>query len=285
MLDRICIAVDGSDCARRATTVGLAIATAADASVDVVHVGSHEQADEGEEPDGAGDPVLEDLSTLLDDADCPVREHAPTGDPADRIVAFADERDADLLVLGRRGDAGLGERLLGSVVHAVLRTSDRPVLTVPEGQGAFEPSDLLVPTDGSDPAERVVPIAAELATRHGSTVHAVYALDLATVAGAFSAGGVTEAEIERYEAEGREHLDRLADRFEGERSGLSVRSAVVRDAPHAAIGDYVADEGVDLVVMGSHGETSALGQAFGSVTDRALRTVDVPVLVVTADGA
>jgi nucleotide-binding universal stress UspA family protein len=52
------------------------------------------------------------------------------GDPAERLLEVADERDGDLIVVGRR-ERGFLERLLGrSVDEAVARRSERDVLLV-----------------------------------------------------------------------------------------------------------------------------------------------------------
>ena len=52
------------------------------------------------------------------------------GNPADEIVAFADTIDADLIVVGSRGQGAIASVLLGSVSRAVLHESRRPVLVV-----------------------------------------------------------------------------------------------------------------------------------------------------------
>jgi nucleotide-binding universal stress UspA family protein len=50
------------------------------------------------------------------------------GDPAERLLEVADQRDADLIVVGSR-EHGFLERLLGrSVDEAVARRSERDVL-------------------------------------------------------------------------------------------------------------------------------------------------------------
>lgn len=301
MIDRICVGVDGSDCARRAATVAIELANPADAHVDVVRVLSAEETAGGDrEAEGGwdGDRVLSDVRPSSGDGSTgggspsedtlartsvDVEGHVREGTPAESIVQFAEDRDADLVVLGRRGLGGVRDRLLGSVVHAVLRTADQSVLTVPDGEGPFDLSNLLVPSDGSDAAERAAPMAATLAAHHDTTVHTCYVLDLATAAGAFSAGGVTEEEIERFEQEGQEHLDRLVDLLHESNPELTVRSAVVRDEPHEGIASAVDEQAIDLVVMSSTGSTSATRQVLGSVTDRVLRTVDVPVLVAKPD--
>ncbi len=52
-----------------------------------------------------------------------------TSGPAwDRIVKAADERDADLIVIGSRGRSGLKYAMLGSVAAAVSQHSKRTIL-------------------------------------------------------------------------------------------------------------------------------------------------------------
>jgi nucleotide-binding universal stress UspA family protein len=52
------------------------------------------------------------------------------GDPADKIVKYADETNADLIIIGSRGPGRLASVLLGSVSERVARHSKRSVLIV-----------------------------------------------------------------------------------------------------------------------------------------------------------
>ena len=52
------------------------------------------------------------------------------GDPADRIVAFAAEHQADLIVMGTHGARGIEKILLGSVAERVLKRAACPVVIV-----------------------------------------------------------------------------------------------------------------------------------------------------------
>lgn len=59
------------------------------------------------------------------------------GDPAPKIVKYANDMDADLIVMGTRSRGRLASALLGSVSHHVSHHSSRPVQIVrPEGQQA-----------------------------------------------------------------------------------------------------------------------------------------------------
>jgi nucleotide-binding universal stress UspA family protein len=59
------------------------------------------------------------------------------GHPAETIVRMAEERQADLIVMGTHGRTGLQHVLLGSVAEKVVRLAPCPVLTVRiRGEGA-----------------------------------------------------------------------------------------------------------------------------------------------------
>lgn len=52
------------------------------------------------------------------------------GRPASVIAQVADQVDADVIVVGRRGRGGVAELLLGSVSHELVLHSKRPVLVI-----------------------------------------------------------------------------------------------------------------------------------------------------------
>ena len=64
------------------------------------------------------------------------------GDTADEVLAFADKKDIDLIVIGSHGRKGISRLLMGSVAEAIVRRANVPVLTVKPTEKA------LVPTEG-----------------------------------------------------------------------------------------------------------------------------------------
>ncbi|WP_256298666.1 universal stress protein [Haloarchaeobius salinus] len=276
MFERLLIAVDGSDCATRAARAGVAMAATYGATVDAV-TAVHDELDE----DDAG-RVLEDVESIAEEAGVTVTSHVVHGRPARSVVSLADEIDADAVVVGRHGRSGFRERLLGSVTERVLRRTERPVLTVPTGDGPVDDyTDVLLPTDGSEAAAAAGAPATDLAGTYDATLHVLGVVDVVRESGPFSAGGVDQAYIDRLLDAEREGVDALADDC-ADLAGddLPIERATVTGTPSKAIVEYVEDEGVDLVVMSSSGESSLAGQLLGSTTDRVLRTIDEPVLVV-----
>jgi nucleotide-binding universal stress UspA family protein len=293
MYDHIVVATDGSDAATRAARHGLALARRFDATVDLLHVveaGALRLA-RGEDETGrlrARSATILDEAAALAAEDQSVATARREGRPVAEIAAFVRERDADLLVVGRRGATGLGERLLGGVTEGLLGRSAAPVLVVPRAAPADPAYDgVLLPTDGSENAARAAPHAAAVAGRTGARLHVLYVVDVQAAAGWFSAGGLDEAFVERLTAAGERAVAAAAADLRERAPGLDVAEAVVRtdsfDGPGPPIGEFAADRGVDLVVMGSHGRSNLSRRLLGSVTATVVRTADVPVLVARRD--
>ena len=292
MYDRIVIAVDGSDEARRAAGRGLQIARAFDASVTVLHVIDRKALRLAESSEKTrlrerGQNAITEIETLASDLGLSVTAELAEGSPTVRICECARGQDADLIVVGRQGLTGVRRRLLGGVTEQILHRSDCPVLVVPgsDHERDTDYARVLVTTDGSENAGVAVPHAVAFGKRYDSEVHVLNVVDLQAAGGMFNAGGLEEAFLERLEARGREAADGVADRIEESAPELAVETAVERTASFegaaAGVREYVRENGIDLVVMGSHGRSNLKRQLLGSVASSVLRTVAVPVLVVT----
>jgi nucleotide-binding universal stress UspA family protein len=66
----------------------------------------------------------------LRDANVSYKTVIEDGRPASVIVKAADDNDADVVVVGRRGRGGVRELLLGSVSHELVLHCKRPVLVI-----------------------------------------------------------------------------------------------------------------------------------------------------------
>lgn len=280
MFDHIVIAVDGTVPANRATEHGASIAAAYDAHVEVVHVLEEptlEPRGREQNPRHRGQDIVEEATETIGAAGVRADTILLDGRPPRAIAEHASQVGADLIVMGRHGRSGAGERLLGTVTERVLRSVDLPVLTAPATDTTPEYGGVLVPTDGSESAHRAVPYAESLAVTYGATLHALHVVDVQGAAGVFDAGGVSTEFVDRLETRGREAVDRVMADVD---SGVAVQDAVIRGTAHTGIREYAMDNGVDLIVMGSTGASELAGQTLGSVANRVLRTTSLPVLIV-----
>ena len=74
--------------------------------------------------------IIKDAVQVLADAGIDHEIVLLHGRPADEIIRYATESEADLLVMGSRGLGALREFALGSVSHKVLTHAKCPVLVV-----------------------------------------------------------------------------------------------------------------------------------------------------------
>lgn len=88
---------------------------------------------------GAHQRAAEEAAERLRHAGRPAESEIREGDAAAEIIAVADERSADLIVLGSRGRTGLKRLLLGSVARNVLSGTKASVLVVHERHRPVEP--------------------------------------------------------------------------------------------------------------------------------------------------
>jgi nucleotide-binding universal stress UspA family protein len=102
-------------------------------------------------------------------------------------------------------------------------------------------------------------------------------------ASALAQSGYTITDVENTRAdEAKKYLSAVADRLSKE--GIASREVVVIGRADEAILDYAQKNGVDLIIMSSHGRSGISRFAFGSVSDRVVRHSMIPVLMISAPG-
>ncbi len=138
--ENILVATDFSDPACRAVERAIDLAGRYEAPLHIVHAWEFPLLGGGALVDPSPDwvPVVEEsaraqLAELVDGLRGSKLEVTSTlvqGVPWDRILAVAQERSADLLVIGTHGRTGIKRALLGSVAERVVRHASMPVLTI-----------------------------------------------------------------------------------------------------------------------------------------------------------
>ncbi|RLM57497.1 universal stress protein [Halobellus sp. Atlit-31R] len=146
MYDTILVPTDGSDGMARVAEHAIHLARLTDATLHVLHVvdtsvaplDAHSQA-VYERLEEAGRTSVAEIHDRAADVGVYAVTAVRQGTPYAEITAYADENDADLIVLGTHGRTGLPHALLGSVAERVVQHADVPVLTVrtlPTSSGA-----------------------------------------------------------------------------------------------------------------------------------------------------
>lgn len=206
------------------------------------------------------------------------RYHMLNGDPAAQISGLANRLDADLIVLGRHGDAGSHRpgRKLGSTAYAVITTSAAPCLVVRRALD-LPLRRALVATDFSEAARGalLVGLSWTSALRSREADHEepkLLALHVET-GGSGTRAGADQKTLDH-------ELESLR-RGAGGWAGVAVEG-VTRTAndPVRCIVDCAREDDVELVVMGTRALQPTGDVALGSVSDAVVRELDVPVLLV-----
>ncbi|HEY7453792.1 MAG TPA: universal stress protein [Thermoleophilaceae bacterium] len=225
-----------------------------------------------------GESSMRELEDLL--GGTPAELHILEGPPARTLVGLAREKHADEIVVGSRGHSP-GRALLGSVSHALLHETDRPLViltrkaTEREARRAVagagrDARGEVVGYDGSDTARRALEYAV---ARARGPITVVYAYDAPS---SFLGDPYFGKALAASQMRGRELLDELEadaslppgtelELLEGPPAEAVARAAMVRDA--------------DEIVVGSRGLGRFRG-AFGSVSHALLHEADRPVVVV-----
>jgi nucleotide-binding universal stress UspA family protein len=123
---------------------------------------------------------------------------------------------------------------------------------------------ILLPTDGHPRTPQAVDHALNVADLADATIHVV---------------SVVTPEVTEEEAQAA--VD-AADEMAADR-GIPTQTALLEGRPYEEILEYVERVAVDMIVMGTQGRSGLDRFMLGSVTERVLRTSDVPVLAVRLD--
>jgi nucleotide-binding universal stress UspA family protein len=144
MFKSIVVGTDGSDTANQAVRQAVDLASAVGAKLELVSafapVPAQRLAEERRQapedlqwvinPREDVDATLEAAAEVAKEAGVNVDVYPRQGDPADAILDVAEEREADLIIVGNKGMTGAKRFLLGSVPNKVSHHAPCSVLII-----------------------------------------------------------------------------------------------------------------------------------------------------------
>ncbi len=148
---------------------------------------------------------------------------------------------------------------------------------------------ILVPVDGSELAELVIPHV-EMLAKAGAEPAEVVLLGVCESARMVMGGyGETVGQMAvlvkqaaaACKADAEQYLAATEKRLK--EKGLKVRTVLMEGDPAHEILEYAANNPVDLIIMGTHGRSGINWWAYGSVTSKVLRRIATPLLLVTPE--
>jgi nucleotide-binding universal stress UspA family protein len=219
--------------------------------------------------------ALANLRDRLLERAIPAEAEIRFGDPATEILREIGLNHPSLVAMSTHGRSGLNRMLFGSVALRVLQASPvplflfRPLQRPDESLSPAETTEparfknLLVPLDGSEAAEEILPAVSEFARTFGSKITLFRAIP----------GGSGEDE-HRATADGYLRNWKYSLSTEGLDSGVEIRTGPA--AQEALV--LLHERKIDAVAMTTHGHTGLSRAIHGSVTERIIAESGVPVL-------
>jgi nucleotide-binding universal stress UspA family protein len=210
------------------------------------------------------------------------------GSAANIIIEAAAADKGTLIMMATHGRSGINRWLLGSVAEKVLRGTSNPLLLIrgpreTPTDGHAVVSSIVVPLDGSDLAETVLPSVIDLAKKLDLEVILLRAYNIPF--GFYDVGGGFAIDLDRLLAQTEADVQRYLE----EKSNMLKKAGLV-NVTIASRQGYGADEIINyagnasgrLIVMCSHGRSGVRRWALGSVAEKVLRHGKNPVLIFRA---
>jgi len=275
----ILVPLDGSQFAEHSLPAAEALSAAFNSQVTLLSV----MRDPQELRNGGGkrQAYLDKVSMMLSEKGIKSETAIRFGSVSAAINELVSEAGVDMVVISTHGRSGVFRWLLGSVANGIIQLVTCPVLVVHPREGITPPvpkfRKLLVTLDGSEYAERVLPYV-KSSTQFESVV---LLLSVPVIPEAERFGAVVE-EIEELRAQAEdeacEYLGEIASTLE--EMGIKTEVIVTGSRPAQTIITVAREQGVDVIMMATHGRGGVDRLYMGSVADRVIHHTNIPVFLV-----
>jgi nucleotide-binding universal stress UspA family protein len=283
----ILFATDGSQEAQAAAQLlaGLPLAAEDELTVLTVVPPDAEKSPEEALPEPhsrQGEAVLASVREILCFSTGTLRFLVHQGAAATEILRTATEHPTDLLVLGACGRSSVARFLLGSVAERVARHAACPVLVVRPLSRV--PGEVIVGVDDSRCSTHAVewlggfPLPADCEVRLVTVLPLldVWSRSRMTISPPLAEQITTLEDRERGQALQRLRSLAISLIDHGKHAVTEIRSG----DPALALLQAAEEEGADLIVVGSHGQSAIERFLLGSVSEKVLRHAQCSVLIV-----
>lgn len=224
--------------------------------------------------------LAEQIGAMSELRDAKCRPMVVAGDSFDGILRTAGSIKADLIVMGAHRKQLLRDIFVGTTIERVIRTGQYPVLMVNnEVRQPYENSVAAV--DMSEPSANAIKAARAMGLigdRGITLLHAFFPLGK----GKTSVAATDRAAIDKYVAGERDRAvdDLVAFLAVNGLGGPEFSLRVEEGGAFEVISRAVEEMMPDLLIIGTHGRSWLLKVLLGSVTEEALRCLDVDILAV-----
>ena len=135
---------------------------------------------------------------------------------------------------------------------------------------------ILLPIDGSIECQKALDYTIDMAEKYGSKITIIHVLDYNRIPNAIN---YDEFYDKIYNIDSRnEMLQKAVEYFE--EKGIEADAKLVKGDPESEIIDEAEKEGYDICIMCTHGMSSGKRFMLGSVTNKVVRYIGIPILVI-----
>lgn len=224
--------------------------------------------------------LAEQIGAMSELRDAKCRPMVVAGDPFDGILRTAESIKADLIVMGAHRKQLLRDIFVGTTIERVIRTGRYPVLMVNnEVKQTYEKPVAAV--DMSEPSANAIRAARSAGLIGDMSITLIHAF-LPLGKSKMSVAGIDRAVIDEYVASERQRaVDELIAFLAANELGVPEFSLRVEEGgTFEVISQAVEEKRHDLLIVGTHGRSWLLRVLLGSVTEEALRCLDIDILAV-----
>ena len=301
MFDLILVPLDGSQLAECVLPHIVAIARSFDAEITLLRMLEKNQA-------GASAQLfdllnwqinktraalyLEKTKARFQESSIRARTIVLEGLVAEGITEYAQNQGVKLIILSSHGHSGLTQWGISSITQKIILSAPTSVLIVRAHQHDIRAGELsaiplyqriLVPLDGSQRAEHVLPIITQLAHFHKSQVHLVQVVQTPEMARQMPPApediDLSNRVVARNREEAGYYLEQVKSRSYLE--GIAVQTHLIT-SDHAAVALHQLgeQEHIDMVTLSAHGYSGNHQWPYGSMVNNFIMYSKVPLLIV-----
>jgi nucleotide-binding universal stress UspA family protein len=293
MFKRILLPLDGSELAEKAVPYGVELGKSSGAELILFHVCGPEHRHFERMHEIYMDNIVKEVEksisgTRSEDTPQKVTVKIEEGVPVNKICGLVMEENIDLIIMTNAGASGHKVGMLGNVANRISREVNIPVMLIkPDSPVIYNGenqliSRILLPLDGSDQSKLALPVGIELA------VKLEIPITLFRMAHVIYAYGGEPAPFMSYNELNQGEVDRVRDDMAALEKELSDK-LITLDS-YVTSGTDAASEIIEvskkmqasLIVMSTHRRSGLNHLVFGSVAEKVLRDVEIPLLLVHA---
>lgn len=215
--------------------------------------------------------------TIVSESDIDMESLVCEGEPPEVIVEIAQEKKADLIVMGTYGRKGLNRLLMGSVTSGVIVNSSVDVLVVKkpciECAGSYK--SILIPFDGSEFSKKALNRACQLAKVDSGGITLLYVIPrYEEMIDFFKTSSIKKSLLRE-----AEKIIDVAKEISSAQ-GIQIKTEIQEGQAAEKIIETANRLKNDLIVMGSYGWRGVNKAIMGGTAERVIINALCPILVV-----